>query len=621
MRAGGVQEFPLLLREYLGDGSQLGFFGTYPFRGLSAHIVSVHSTPLEVIPNQGMTVTHTHYPPGLTAGFAFVITADPGIIPPVNNTPISNVSEFQIGRLKMDVGPPIVVDNGISAWPEETLLLQLDLGIPGYGSLVYQPILDSPTSGVGLSLTPTGMEIKVEFEQDDTQLLVADGEQMIIDSPFTNVGIMRAVNGGELVLAADAVNFGTIEALDGSTVVLQQGYGIRQIDDNNTAATFDDTLTGGVFRVVNGVLNVAPPGFLLSNIAGTLEISGMQAETNLFHAASSSPGNLSTGGGGINITDSGRLRLDQGVKLNLWNIHLTGQMEVLGGAEISATIGIFGPGTFSGDGTVSSGFLNVPRVVIGRESGQAGSLHVNEEIMFNVGSSLSIDILDEESFDTLTVGNRLFIQTGEVHGATLRIHVAAGFTPGIGQTFLIATANEIDGNFDIVCDNHPVVDFVPVVDSAAGTLTLEVVPASEAFHLFRVENGLATDGSEDFEDRSGNGIPNILHHAFGLGNPSSSQIDQSRLPSITRHSENGAMDFQYIQPVGASSGVRIRVLISENLTNWHAPADLGLDHLPVSRTVATLGATGYERVNETYAIPESGKSRFYKLHVDRPVCQ
>lgn len=60
-----------------------------------------------------------------------------------------------------------------------------------------------------------------------------------------------------------------------------------------------------------------------------------------------------------------------------------------------------------------------------------------------------------------------------------------------------------------------------------GSASFNLVVEKDTIADFRALNGLPTDGSEDFDDASGNGIANILYYAFGF-----SDILQSTLPSV-----------------------------------------------------------------------------------------
>jgi hypothetical protein len=372
-------------------------------------------------------------------------------------------------------------------------------------------------------------------------------------------------------------------------------------------------LRGGVFRTVNGKLNVAPEGFILAEIeAGTLEISGTRAETNFFDENSGSPGQFVTGGRSLTIWDEGLLRLDDGATLDIFGISLFGgRLEVVGGAEVSLFTFISGSsGSVVGDGTITGG-LDVGSVEVGEDSSAAGHLTVNGNLSFQVQSRLLLDILSDSEFDTITVRDRLFIQDGVQDGAGLVIQVPSDYVPELGKQFQIATAATIDGNFDLFCDNSPYVDFRPVVSS--NILVLEVIP--DPLGAFRLEHGMATDGSEDQVDRSGNGIADILYYFYGLGDPDQQEVNQQRLPSFRIDPDNQRVHFSFVWPKHTPCH-RFIIFTSEDGSSWVFPNSLGLNFLSMEESSEELDET-HLRVTLSLKLREDESARFYLLAIEK----
>lgn len=655
--AGGAQDFPVRLREFIPTGSTgfEGFFGEFPLKSITVHVKSVNSVPVSFTPRAGLGAQVTPLNPEVATGIQFILTADPPTTPPADNTPISGVSEWEIGTLRIDLGPPVLIDDG-GAIPANILLLDLELFA---GSGIYQPQPGDPGSGAGFLITTTEMEVYGSPETDpsdytdESDVEVADGTTRVVDEELTQTGILRATNGGEVVvdaamvnfgvvegrngrldlnaafsnvgtvraaeggsveIGADFANFGTLEALAGSTITTL-GAGIRQLEGSDTPVTYDDKIAAGVFRVVDGVMNVAPPGFILAEICrGALEISGPSAETNFFDEAASGPGDFSTSGRGITLSEGGRLLLGDGVSLDVFDVSFfDGCLELHDGASLTSFIGVSGSsGKVAGDGSIAATHvgLSVGEVEVGRGPDATGTLDVDGAASFQVQSDLRLDIASATEFDALAVTGRLFIQTGEVDGAVLHVTLADGYSPPLGQQFVVATAGEVDGTFDLVCDNSPLVDFLPVV--GPGTLTLEVV--ADPLGQFRALHGLPQDGSADHVDSSGNGYTNLQHYLYGLGDPTVATIDPSRLPSLEVLPGGDQVAFRFVRPIRPGCFI-FRALTSADLLSWVVPGSLGFDYLPQAESVDLLD-TSHLRVTQIYARQEGEDQRFYLLSAE-----
>ena len=312
----------------------------------------------------------------------------------------------------------------------------------------------------------------------------------VVGTSFNNAGTLRAANGGTLALSGSGggsfSNAGTIEALAGSTVNLVSGGTVVQVDPQ-TAASFDDRITGGTFRAVNGTLNVSPAGFIVQENLGTIELSGTQAMTDLFDEAASTPGNLTNSGRGFTNSSGARLRLDDGVHLTVFNVDNDpgATLEVVGGATLTVTTGaLSNRGTLFADGTIDGGgFINNNGTVEFGDGPDAIGTLTASELANQVFSNTNLDIASLTSFDTFDVAGDLFIEDNAGIEALLNVDLLGGFTPAPGDEFAIATFGTITGNFQVINDNSPFVDFVSIVDEGAGTVTLRAVAVPEPSSL------------------------------------------------------------------------------------------------------------------------------------------
>lgn len=141
------------------------------------------------------------------------------------------------------------------------------------------------------------------------------------------------------------------------------------------------------------------------------------------------------------------------------------------------------------------------------------------------------------------------------------------------------------------------------------TLTINITDVAEAgVEEFRASYGLSSDGSEDAVDSSGNGIANLLYYAFGLGDPSLVEVDESRLPEIA---VEAVVSLSYTQPIDTDAGVSVTAKHStDGLATWTAinplaaddgsgdpyifnTEDLGDGYEQITITVSTVAAYGF----------------------------
>ncbi|MEP4077319.1 DUF1566 domain-containing protein [Haloferula sp.] len=86
------------------------------------------------------------------------------------------------------------------------------------------------------------------------------------------------------------------------------------------------------------------------------------------------------------------------------------------------------------------------------------------------------------------------------------------------------------------------------------SITVDIVDDRDPVESFRYTYGMARDWSEDDEDFSGNGIPNLLYFAFNLGDPSGTEITYADpengtmgLPTFKPAAEPDTWEFSYVR--------------------------------------------------------------------------
>ena len=101
-------------------------------------------------------------------------------------------------------------------------------------------------------------------------------------------------------------------------------------------------------------------------------------------------------------------------------------------------------------------------------------------------SNTNLDIASLTSFDSFNVTGDLFIEDNVGIEALLNVDLLGGFTPAPGDEFTVATFGTITGNFRVINDNSPFVDFTSRVDLATKTVFLTTVAVPEPASLSAV---------------------------------------------------------------------------------------------------------------------------------------
>ncbi|BCX48628.1 hypothetical protein HAHE_25360 [Haloferula helveola] len=228
-----------------------------------------------------------------------------------------------------------------------------------------------------------------------------------------------------------------------------------------------------------------------------------------------------------------------------------------------------------------------------------------DENTTTVGTLLSTDAEGNNITFTITGGDDSHLFTIHADGETLEFLSAPDFeNPG-------------DADGDNVYELRMVASDRRF-SSPLATLEVTVLDIGESTLVaFRSQYGLAADGSGDDEDWSGNGIANLLYHAYGLGDPRDAIVDRSRLPGFEVGA--GTHSLRYVRPVqGVGSGLDYVIRVSDDLDGWEDLEDLDSADQPVSETSDDLG-DGYERVTLLFNTQTGMPRRFYTIWIEESV--
>lgn len=258
-------------------------------------------------------------------------------------------------------------------------------------------------------------------------------------------------------------------------------------------------------------------------------------------------------------------------------------------------IEVFGTGE---EGTVRRTFyIDVTNV---NESPENITLSQNEveENTIDIGTVTATDPEGSQVFFTLSGGDDAS-------------QVSIGYTSGV-LTF--RTAPDFENPSDANGDNIYEFNLRATDNSRSRTLAVQVIVTDadeSALAVFRTTYGLASDGSDDGADWSGNGIANLQYFVFGLGDPNESSVDRSLLPTLSRDGESVTFSYRYAFP---TEGFTVRGVTSTDLQSWDGFESLiGTDEEPLNADVEADGE-GFLRVTTTF--PIGSASRFFAVDVE-----
>ncbi|MEM1295722.1 MAG: hypothetical protein AAGH89_10185, partial [Verrucomicrobiota bacterium] len=138
-------------------------------------------------------------------------------------------------------------------------------------------------------------------------------------------------------------------------------------------------------------------------------------------------------------------------------------------------------------------------------------------------------------------------------GMRLRAHTNGSAIGGLAGHSRYASGNA-PGNMVGCIDDLGIWNRALRASEVAILATAGQAPELTPVESFREEYALAPDGSEDFDDLSENGLPNIFYFLFGMGDPGNisppnltvGANPEAGMPIIER-SLNGAITFSYVR--------------------------------------------------------------------------
>jgi autotransporter-associated beta strand protein len=178
------------------------------------------------------------------------------------------------------------------------------------------------------------------------------------------------------------------------------------------------------------------------------------------------------------LTGAGTLRKEGSQKLHMSGasstfsgpvLVLAGELNVTGSLSGASLLTVSSGATLSGSGTVGS-ISNSGTIAPGNS---IGTLHVNGNVTFNVGSTYAVEI-DPTSADLLSVSG-----TANVQG-TLALNPYDGFY-GLSATYTLLQAGSLTGTFSPV--TLSINNFVPYLTYSGTTLTLLLNVIEPFFHF------------------------------------------------------------------------------------------------------------------------------------------
>ena len=204
-------------------------------------------------------------------------------------------------------------------------------------------------------------------------------------------------------------------ATNAARIVLN-GSAARMINfgGTNLLAGFNNNATGGNFSLING--------------ATLTTTGGNFVNTGLFSVASNSI--FTVGGSSFNFTQ-------------------TAGSTVVNGTLTSSSLGTLNldGGTLSGGGTLGYNVVDAGTLDPGASASKTGRLTVADAYTQSAAGSLNISIGGTTAGTTY---DQLKVTQGATLGGTLNVTLANGFTPSVGQNFVIVSAASVSDTFATV---------------------------------------------------------------------------------------------------------------------------------------------------------------------------
>lgn len=374
---------------------------------------------------------------------------------------------LQIGRDSGGSGTVTVADTGSTLQVADTILV----GRSGTGTL---NVGDGPGSTTGVVNTHTAV-IGTNFGSTGTVNLTGAGAQMNLSGTFPSSSTPGATDGAVLLVGSRGT--GTVNVTNGADITISPGAptggglgGGLQIGGSalNPTGTGNGTVnidgTGSVLalngafsqigRDGTGVLNVTNGGAFVST-ASNVDVIGRKA----------------TGDGTVNVTGAGSTwtsnRIHVGSDTNVVTAALTGAggagtLNVANGGSVSANeILVAGQGRLTGGGGTIAGDVTIGNAGIGGGTLAAGNSPGLMSVAGNLGllggATMEIELggtvfdsgIPQFDYDRVDVADNAL--TGATEGtvtidagAIFDIDFFGAFTAGLGDTFDVLVADDID---------------------------------------------------------------------------------------------------------------------------------------------------------------------------------
>lgn len=326
---------------------------------------------------------------------------------------------------------------GIAFFQYASVMFDMDNQVTGYTSNFVTDIPVTAPWTVTQSMGPIGMAGRVSGAGP---LQVASGGSLTLSAANTYSGATSVAQGGFLALAGSgsiAQSSGVV--VDGTLDISRTSAGaaIAALSGSGTVALGGQALTitaaSGVFA---GSLT---DGGIGGGTAGALVISG--GSQQLSGASSFTGGTAVSGNAALVLSGSitGAL-VNRGTVSNTGTIG--GTVFNYGGLANNGIIGgsVQNSGLLSGNGRVGGSLVVNGQVAPGNSIGR---MTVNGNVSFQPGSTYLAEVGAAGSSDLIASGGRITI-----NGGTLGLQPVAGFTPTLGASYTLLTANQgISGAF------------------------------------------------------------------------------------------------------------------------------------------------------------------------------
>lgn len=379
---------------------------------------------------------------------------------------VLNANLFQIGRDAGGSGTVTVADSGSALAITDTLLV----GLSGTGTLNIGDgpgsttgLINAHTAVVGSNFGSTG-EVNLSGAGASMNLIglapgstpgATDGAVLLVGSRGT--GTVNVTNGANITISPGAATRGGLGGglqIGGSaTSPTGTGNGTLNIDGAGSVVALNGAF-GQIGRDGTGVLNVTNGGSFIST-ASNVDVIGRKA----------------TGDGTVNVTGAGSTwtsnRIHVGTDTNVVTAALTGAggaatLNVADGGSVSANeILVAGQGRLTGGGGTIAGDVTIGNAAIGggllAAGNSPGLMSVSGNLSLLGGSTMEIELggtvfdsgIPQFDYDRVDVADNALTAAAEGTvtidaGAIFDIDFFGAFTAGLGDTFDILVADDID---------------------------------------------------------------------------------------------------------------------------------------------------------------------------------